>query len=136
MYDAKNSWAHIHITEAQSKTVSIDELETARILAIYFNTEVTFIDARNAYLTKTPDVEMNGRLWEFKHPRGSSKKHTIKDQLKRGKRQSRNIVINTQSTPLGDDFIIKESTRRLLNKDARIQKLIIIDKNMQVHILK
>lgn len=132
----KPSRAQVYVTPLQRATLQPYEIATAEILSVYFQCQVTFMTARNAYKIKTPDIEMNGQMWELKNPHGSSKRHTIKDQLKRGKQQSRNIVIDTGMTPLSDEFLMKEALRRLKNKDTRIHKLILIDKNKRVHILK
>lgn len=79
---------------------------------------------------------MNGQLWELKNPVDDSKKYTIKRQLKRGKRQSRNIVIDSARTSLDDGFVRREITNILKVREVRVHHLILIDKKRRVYIFK
>jgi hypothetical protein len=112
------------------------ERGVAHILGGQFKREVQFVAARNGYKLKTPDIKMDGQLWELKSPVGHSRKNTVRRQLKRGRRQSRNIVIATQATELDDDFIEKELRRILKSGDMTIRRLIMVDKDGRVRILK
>ncbi len=124
------------ISDAQRLVTEPHELDTAKRLADYFKCDVLFVPARNAYKVKTPDIEMNGKLWELKSPQGSSRKNTIRYQLKRGRSQSRNIVIDTARTNLSDEYITRQLINRIKDKHERVDKLVIVDKNRQVHVLK
>ncbi len=124
------------ISDTQAKTVTSGELEIAHMLAVHFRCDVTFISPSRGYKVKTPDIEMNGREWEIKCALGNSKKTTIRRLLRRGKRQSPNIVLATYATALTDTFILKEIKKLEASGDVRLQKLIIIDKMKRVRIVK
>lgn len=126
----------VSASDTQRRTLTPHELKAAAILSAHFGQEVVFISAARGYKLKTPDVEMNGQMWEIKCPRGNSTKTTVKQQLKRGKHQSRNIILATFATPLWDKFIIKEVKRLIDSKDVRVHKLVVIDKNLRIHIVK
>lgn len=73
------------------------EVSAILLLERYFRSSVELIEPRNTYKTRTPDVIINAIEWELKIPRGNSKADTIRRQLKRGKGQSRNIIIDKTS---------------------------------------
>jgi hypothetical protein len=79
------------------------------------------------YKTKTPDIVMNGVMWEIKSPTGSSKKSTIEYQFK-GLKQSRNLVIDGRRTKLGDAFI-EDQIKREITRHSRVGKVVFIAKS-------
>lgn len=83
------------------------EVKVAWILAKHFKCIVEFLQPRLGYKMKTPDIVMNGVMWEIKSPTGYSKKNTIEYQFK-GFKQSRNLIIDGRRTKLDDDFIYKQ----------------------------
>lgn len=127
---------YVILSDAQWRTLTEYEIETAEILAEYFKREVVFVPAINSYRLKTADIEMNGRAWELKNPEGNSRKNTIKRQLKRGKRQSRSIAVTTFATSLSDTFVRDELLAIVKEKRVRLEGLIMIGKNKEVFILK
>lgn len=80
--------------------------------------------------SRTPDVFIGNQLWEIKSPVGFSKKTTIYSQLKRAKKQSEYLVIDTKRTKLPDDFIAIE-LRKLIKFKAfkKIKHILLIKKS-------
>lgn len=73
--------------------VSKHEKLVADFLAIKRGVDVTFLVPDRQKGRKTPDIEMTGRLWEIKSPKGKSPRtieNTIRDALK----QSPHIVLD------------------------------------------
>lgn len=102
------------------------ELDTADVfLAAGFDVE--FIAPSRTKGSKTPDVKINGVLWEIKSPLGSTKK-TVERQLQRAGKQSKNIIFDSRRTKLDDTYIEKE-VRRQLNLSKSIKIVIFIKKD-------
>lgn len=66
------------------------ELSAAKIIAEFFRTDVTLL---RPIPIKSPDLEINGRVWELKSPTGSSK-NTIHNNFKEARKQTVNIIID------------------------------------------
>ena len=69
--------------------------------------DVEFIKPSRIKGSRSPDVIIDGVLWEIKSPTGSGK-YTVQTQLKRAAKQSKNIIIDSSRTKLPDDFLVKE----------------------------
>jgi len=63
------------------------------VLERHYNRAVDFLCPVDDYKRKTPDIVMNGQLWEIKSPIRKSK-NTIKRQIKRAVKQSCNIIVD------------------------------------------
>jgi len=109
------------------------EVSAAQILADYFNTSVEFLIPSTGYKQRTPDIIMNGVLWEIKAPLGKSKK-TIEKQIRAGLRQSLNIILDCRRTPLNNSVLQKQITSCLMVY-RRVKRLIIITKQSTVLIV-
>jgi len=107
------------------------EVELAWILARHYQTIVEFLKPIKGYRIKTADIVMVGLIWEFKSPKGNSKKHTIKDQFNRAKGKKRHLVIDGRRTKLEDD-LIKERILFELKTHKSVQKLIFVTKSGEV----
>ncbi|MDR1195402.1 MAG: hypothetical protein LBL00_02890 [Endomicrobium sp.] len=105
------------------------ELETAK----FFNKlgkDVTFIAPVYEKGAKTPDIRMDGLLWEIKAPKGNSSR-TIENNLRAALRQSANLIIDLRRTKLSEQKAISQINREFkLRKN--IVKLIIIKKNQKL----
>lgn len=73
--------------------LDVHEKRTADFLAIERGADITFLVPNRAAGQKTPDIEMNGLLWEIKCPKGKSSR-TIENVLRQALRQSPNIVLD------------------------------------------
>ena len=58
------------------------EVDTAWVLARHYRTTVEFLIPVDDYKRTSPDVLMNGVIWEIKSPKGKSR-YTIQEQFKR-----------------------------------------------------
>jgi len=103
------------------------EVSVANILACHYKSTIEFITPIQSYKQKTPDVIMNGLLWEIKSPVGSSKKATIEKQLRTALKQSNNIIFDSRYTKLTDEIIIVQLLKRA-KIHRKISKIILISK--------
>jgi Contact-dependent growth inhibition CdiA C-terminal domain len=102
------------------------ELETAAIF-LKQGLDVHFILPSRTKGSKTPDVMIDGVLWEMKSPTGSGEK-TIEKQLQRAGKQSKYIIFDGRRTILGDAVIENELQKQF--KLARsIKRIILIKKD-------
>lgn len=99
------------------------------MLAKHFRCTVEFLQPSRGYKQKTPDIVMNGLMWEIKSPTGSSRKSTIETQFG-GLKQARNLVIDSRRTKLEEDFIIRQI--QIEASKRRTGKLLLISKESKV----
>ena len=83
---------------------------------------------------KSADFLVGGMAWEVKSPIGSSRKSTIKNQLK-GLGQSRDIVIDGRRSGLSDDYIVAEIHKNI-KLGLRARRLLYINKKAIIVDLK
>jgi hypothetical protein len=88
---------------------------------------VEVIVASRLYKIHSADILVNGAVWEVKSPTTER----IEKVIKKAKKQSDKIVIDTRRTKLDDEFVVKELMKEL--KTSRIlKKAKIIDKKSKV----
>ena len=105
------------------------EIEAVWILAYHYNRAVEFLRPIDGYQIKTPDIVMDGHLYEIKSPTGMSKKHTVKRQFDKATMQrAYGLVFDSRRTKLPDNYLLSE-IRRELNSRRRIKKVIFISKS-------
>lgn len=107
------------------------EIETAWILARYYKRRIEFIAPSRGYKTKSPDIILNGKMWEIKSPTGNSLSSTLRRQLRKSAKQSQYLVLDTSRTKIDDEYILK-SVHKYLEEKRKIKKIIIIDKQKDV----
>ena len=78
----------------------------------------------------TPDIIIDGRLWEMKAPLGSSR-NTIKHTFQHGKRQAENLVIDLRRCKLDPDKALQE-IRQNFKLSKRIKRLKVITKDSSI----
>ena len=105
------------------------EKEIAWILVRHFRCTVEFLQPNGGYKVKTPDIVMNGLMWEIKSPKGSSRKNTIESQFK-GLKQSRNLIIDCRRTKLAELLVLSQIEKESLRH--RVGKVIVIGKSGNV----
>lgn len=107
----------------------IHELETAAVF-LAEGTDVEFLLPSRIKGMRTPDVKIDGVLWEIKCPTGNGKK-TVEKQLQRASGQSKNIIFDSRRTRLDDAYTQKE-----LNKQSELsrslKRLIFINKSGEI----
>lgn len=123
--------AEVIIPENLASLPEKHEIEIAWILARHYKFVVEFLKPTDSYKSKTPDVVMDGVMWEFKSPLGSSRKHTVQYQLRIALRQSRNIVLDGRRTKLDDGFIINQ-LRLEIRRHNRIKSVLFITKSNKI----
>ena len=106
------------------------EVDAALILARHFRCTVEFLIPVDDYKRPSADIVMLGVVWEMKSPIGASKA-TIENQFRRASKQSRQLIIDTRRTTLGDKEIEKAIIRET-KKHSSIKKVILIDKYEKV----
>lgn len=101
------------------------EIDVADVLARHGHA-VIFKKIDNTPGAKNPDAYVDGEVFEFKSPKGSSEKNTISDQFKRGRRQSSRLVLDLRRCGLDDNLAVSQIERRFFGQ-VRISKMIVID---------
>jgi hypothetical protein len=109
------------------------ELETASVFAD-LGKDVEFLKPSRTRGAKTPDIIMDGLLWEMKSPTGNGKK-TVEKQLQRAGKQSKHIIFDARRTALTDEYIEKEIRRQLLLSRS-LKQVILITKTAQTVAIK
>lgn len=106
------------ILETSSKDRPRDfEISAALILAEYFSSDVMVLRPR--YM-KSPDLIINGEIWELKSPIGNSK-NTIANNFKNARKQSTNIVIDLRRCKL-DERVAKARIKHLVSNRRHRKK--------------
>lgn len=105
------------------------ELETAKALANYGYT-IEFKRKKEEYKVHSADAYVDGVLWEFKSPNGSSKS-AVERNLRRGKHQSSFIVFDSQRFKRIPDFAIKQEILSRAPKITDIDKIIFINRHRE-----
>lgn len=100
----------------------IHELETAAVF-LAEGTDVEFLLPSRIKGMRTPDVKIDGVLWEIKCPTGNGKK-TVEKQLQRASGQSKNIIFDSRRTRL-DDIYIKKELREKFQLVTSIKRFIL-----------
>jgi hypothetical protein len=108
----------------------LKEVKSAWVLARHYNCVITFQPRIDGYRVHSPDIEMNGVLWEMKAPEGDSRT-TIGRILRRASKQSKNIVIDSHHTSLSDEAV-KKTLLFELSKRRQIRKIILITKDSEI----
>lgn len=105
--------------------VDVHEKIAVDFLAIKLGSDITFLVPNRQRGQKTPDIEMNGLLWEIKSPRGKSSR-TIENNLRSALRQSSYIIVDLRRMDgrIPTRNYIAEIERRF--NDARTIKHIIV----------
>ena len=99
------------------------EYETVKLL-LQNGYNITLIPPLQIKGMNTPDIELNGVVWEMKSPTGSSK-HTIKHTLQNAKHQSSNVIVDLRRSKLQESSAIKELERHFeLSRRLRRMKVI------------
>ncbi len=108
------------------------EIEIANILNKY-GKNVEFLIPLDIKNTRTPDIKMDGLLWEIKSPKGSSSR-TIENNLRCALRQSKNIIIDLRRIKIDEARAISQ-IRKQFNQTKIIKDIIIIRKNCEIKVL-
>lgn len=105
------------------------EYETADVF-LKLGKDVEFIRPNRTKGSKTPDVKIDGVLWEIKSPLGSGKK-TVEKQLQRASKQSKNIIFDGRRTKLSDDYMEKEIAKKF-DLVRSLRRIVFIGKDNRI----
>lgn len=102
------------------------EEEVARILANKFRSDIVFVPRGIGH---TPDIQIvsNQEYWEIKNIRGNAKK-TIEDNLRRGAKQSSNIVISLLRSKMTAEQASVRIRYYLNHASSSIDRVILVTK--------
>jgi hypothetical protein len=110
------------------------EIEIAWILARHYRCVVEFLQPTAGYKMKTPDIVMNGVMWEIKSPLGWSARSTVEFQFRSGLRQARSLVIDGRRTKLEDGLLQRQITAEK-RRHRRCDRVIYISKDGKVVVI-
>ena len=111
----------VHLTEAEKHTINI-------LLNEGYNIEL--VQPSDVKDTHNPDILINNIYWEIKAPVGKSK-NTIRHNLKRAEKQSRNVIIDLYRCGL-TEFQAMKDIKRVFYISKHLQKLKVITKQQKI----
>ena len=107
------------------------ELDVAKVLN-KIGKDVEFILPSRVKFSRTPDIKMDGLLWEIKSPKGSSSR-TIENNLRCALKQSKNIIIDLRRIQI-DEIRAISQIKEKFTKIKTIKNIIIIKRNSNVYL--
>lgn len=105
--------------------VDVHEKIAVDFLAIHTKLDITFLVPNRQKGSKTPDIQMDGKSWEIKSPKGKSSR-TIENNLRQALQQSPNIILDLRRMDgrIPTRKLLHEVERRF--QDAKAIKQIIV----------
>lgn len=117
------------IVETSEKDRPYDfEMSAAILVAEYFETDVVFL--RPTPL-KSPDLKINGQIWELKSPMGNSR-NTIKNNVHTARKQSLNLIIDLRRCRLNENKALANVRDCYKKRKRKNGKYIIINKRGKI----
>lgn len=112
--------------------VEIHEKIVADFLAIHTGFNITFLVPNRQKGQKTPDIKMDGKLWEIKSPKGRSSR-TIENNLRHALEQSPNIILDLRRMDgrLPTTRLISEAKRQF-TLTKKIRRVLIITRTEEL----
>lgn len=104
------------------------EMSAAILIANHFKTNIVFL--RPTPL-KSPDLNINGQIWELKSPIGNSK-NTIHNSIHTARKQSLNLVIDLRRCKLYEQKAISNIRDCYKKRKRKTGKYVIITKTNEV----
>jgi hypothetical protein len=113
--------------------IDVHEKIAVDFLASNLGYNVTFLIPNRRKGARTPDIEMNGLLWEIKSPIGKSSR-TIENNLRSALRQSLNVVLDLRRMDgrIPTEKLLKDAERRFT--DAKSMRHLIVITRQDMHI--
>jgi hypothetical protein len=107
------------------------ELEVASLLAAK-GKDIEFLAPVYAKGVFTPDLQIDGRLWEIKSPCGNSKR-TIENNFRKALKQSENIIFDLRRIELLEKVAISQIKKIfLLHRGNKMRRITIITKDNKI----
>ena len=105
------------------------ELDVAKVLN-KLGKDVEFILPSRVKFSRTPDIKMDGLLWEIKSPKGSSSR-TIENNLRTALKQSKNIIIDLRRIKIDETKAISQIAKQF-KYSKLIREIIIIKQKKEI----
>ena len=105
------------------------ELDVAKVLN-KLGKDVEFILPSRVKFSRTPDIKMDGLLWEIKSPKGSSSR-TIENNLRTALKQSKNIIIDLRRIKIDETRAISQIMKQF-KFSKLINRIILIKQNKEI----
>lgn len=102
------------------------ELETAGFFA-KIGKDIEFLKPAYTKGVRTPDIQMDGVLWEIKSPMGNGKR-TLERAFRKSLKQSQNIIFDLRRTSIPDNKCISYLTQHFRNIKG-IKRLLLVTKS-------
>ena len=80
---------------------------------------------------KSPDLDINGKIWELKSPTGNSK-NTIHNNFKEARKKTVNIIIDLRQCKLYELNAISRIKAEIKKRKRRKGGILVIDKKGKV----
>lgn len=106
------------------------ELKTAKALIVTGN-DVKFLKAKNKKGDGSADIKYLNKVWEIKSPHTDNLK-AIERNLRRGKNQSKNIILETRRIKNVPEPAISREIKSSFKRVNAINNLIIITKSAKI----
>lgn len=134
-FDARRIMKHMNKTKGKiirepGLNVWPHEMRTAEALANAGYT-VEFIRKSEKDYEKTPDVLIDGILWEMKAPK-SGKLHMVEQNLRRALKQSNNVVFDSRRMKGLPDAAIERELQKWSKRLSSLQGLLFVNRHAQV----
>ena len=106
--------------------IDVHEKIVADFLAVNLRHDITFLLPNRSKGSKTPDIEMNGKKWEIKSPKGKGTR-TLENCLRSALRQSLYIILDLRRMDgrIPSHKYVKEIERQF-NLAKSIRQIIVI----------
>jgi hypothetical protein len=106
------------------------ELEIAHILANAGN-EVEFLPPSYVKGVFSPDILLNGQIWEIKSPCGNNKS-AIEKHFKKAQKQAANVIFDIRRIGFSEKIAILKIKRELDMRCGKIKRVKIITRNNKI----
>lgn len=111
-------------------TIWKHELSTAEALAAA-GYVVEFLAVKDFRGAKSPDIIMANEAWELKSPR-TDKLSAVERNLKRGTKQSGNVIIDSQRMQKIHDSTVERYLTQKFKQQRTIKKLVFVNRRRNV----
>lgn len=105
------------------------EFDTVKLL-LHKDHDIELIPTSQIKGMRTPDILMDGILWEIKSPTGNGK-NTIKHTIQNASHQSVNIIVDLRRIKMKQEQAITELIEHF-NLSKRLKRMLIIKKDKEI----
>ena len=107
------------------------EIQTALFLKKH-GKKITFLAPKNQNRIKTPDIKMDGKMWEIKSP-VSTGSRTIEAAFRQALKQAENIIFDLRRSKANDSANISKINKQIgLISHKKLKRVIVITKAQEI----